>query len=104
MKVDDADSWGWSEVRYPESMLLSDDLGGFVCLEELDDVDVEYMGDERTGRTVTFKVRGQIQPNIFILLLCDFIHVMFCMETYPILIYARAVLFSIESKESQKEK
>ncbi|RUS18719.1 P-loop containing nucleoside triphosphate hydrolase protein [Endogone sp. FLAS-F59071] len=75
MRVDDADSWGWSEVRYPESMLLSDDLGGFVCLEELDDVDVEYIGDERTGRTVTFKV-GQLQLNlnIFILLLCDFIH------------------------------
>ncbi|KAJ2963969.1 hypothetical protein NQZ79_g1049 [Umbelopsis isabellina] len=45
----------WSEVEQSSSALLTDDAGGFVCLEELSDVDVEYEGDDSTGKIIKFK-------------------------------------------------
>jgi ATP-dependent RNA helicase DDX24/MAK5 len=48
------DDWGWTPVQ-TEGMLM-DDMDGFLCLEELDDVEVAYEGTEATGRTVIFKV------------------------------------------------
>jgi hypothetical protein len=47
----------WSEVEQSSSALLTDDAGGFVCLEELSDIDVEYEGDDSTGKIIKFKVR-----------------------------------------------
>ena len=51
------DDWGWTPVQ-TEGMLM-DDMDGFLCLEELDDVEVAYEGTEATGRTVIFKVNKQ---------------------------------------------
>ncbi|CAM0136998.1 ATP-dependent RNA helicase [Umbelopsis sp. WA50703] len=45
----------WSEVEQSSSALLTDDAGGFVCLEELSDIDVEYEGDDSTGKIIKFK-------------------------------------------------
>jgi hypothetical protein len=54
----------WSEVQNPSSLLLTDDAGGFVCLEELSDVDVEYEGDDATGKIIKFKVWYQQTTQI----------------------------------------
>jgi len=51
-KIDD---WGWTPVQ--TEGIIMDDMDGFLCLEELDDVEVAYEGTEATGRTVIFKVR-----------------------------------------------
>ncbi|KAG0347983.1 ATP-dependent RNA helicase [Podila minutissima] len=47
------DDWGWTPVS-TDGMIM-DDMDGFLCLEELDDVEVSYEGTEATGRTVVFK-------------------------------------------------
>ncbi|KAG0057160.1 ATP-dependent RNA helicase [Gryganskiella cystojenkinii] len=47
------DDWGWTPVQ--TDGILMDDMDGFLCLEELDDVEVAYEGTEETGRTVIFK-------------------------------------------------
>ncbi|KAG0198529.1 ATP-dependent RNA helicase [Mortierella sp. GBA30] len=47
------DDWGWTPVD-TEGMLM-DDMDGFLCLEELDGVDVAYEGTAETGMTVVFK-------------------------------------------------
>ncbi|KAG0323738.1 ATP-dependent RNA helicase [Dissophora globulifera] len=47
------DDWGWTPVG-TEGMIM-DDMEGFLCLEELDGVQVDYEGTEATGRTVVFK-------------------------------------------------
>ncbi|CAO3565128.1 unnamed protein product [Mortierella alpina] len=47
------DDWGWAPVD-TEGMLM-DDMDGFLCLEELDGVDVAYEGTAETGMTVVFK-------------------------------------------------
>ncbi|KAF8988857.1 ATP-dependent RNA helicase [Haplosporangium bisporale] len=47
------DDWGWTPVS-TDGMIM-DDMDGFLCLEELDDVDISYEGTEATGRTVVFK-------------------------------------------------
>ncbi|KAF9578012.1 ATP-dependent RNA helicase, partial [Lunasporangiospora selenospora] len=47
------DDWGWTPVS-TDGMHM-DDMEGFLCLEELDGVDVAYEGTEETGRTVVFK-------------------------------------------------
>src|SRR6266540_68708 len=36
----DLNSLEWSEVTCPDSVFMGDDLGGFLCLEEVDYVDV----------------------------------------------------------------
>ncbi|CAG8730074.1 12946_t:CDS:10, partial [Funneliformis caledonium] len=52
----DIHSLEWSEVACPESIFMGDDLGGFLCLEEIDYVDVEYENNEETqGKTIKFK-------------------------------------------------
>lgn len=48
------DDWGWAPVS-TDGMIM-DDMDGFLCLEELDDVEISYEGTEATGRTVVFKV------------------------------------------------
>ncbi|KAF9317947.1 ATP-dependent RNA helicase [Podila horticola] len=47
------DDWGWAPVS-TDGMIM-DDMDGFLCLEELDDVEISYEGTEATGRTVVFK-------------------------------------------------
>ncbi|KAF9910976.1 ATP-dependent RNA helicase [Lobosporangium transversale] len=47
------DDWGWTPVD-TEGMFM-DDTEGFLCLEELDGVEVDYQGTEETGRTIVFK-------------------------------------------------
>ncbi|KAF8975109.1 ATP-dependent RNA helicase [Entomortierella lignicola] len=47
------DDWGWTPVS-TEGMLM-DDMEGFLCLEELDGVHVDYEGTDETGKTVIFK-------------------------------------------------
>lgn len=50
-------SFEWSEVNYPNSIFMGDDLGGFLCLEEIDDIVVEYEDNKDTqGKTIKFKV------------------------------------------------
>ncbi|KAF9086368.1 ATP-dependent RNA helicase [Mortierella sp. AM989] len=49
-KIDD---WGWTPVSTDGMMM--DDLEGFLCLEELDGVHVDYEGTDETGKTVVFK-------------------------------------------------
>ena len=48
------DSWDWNEVA--DSSMITDDLGGFLCLEEIDDVHIEYDGDDQNGKVAKFKV------------------------------------------------
>ncbi|KAG0280842.1 ATP-dependent RNA helicase [Linnemannia exigua] len=47
------DDWGWTPVSTEGIMM--DDMDGFLCLEELDGVDVAYEGTEATGKTIVFK-------------------------------------------------
>ncbi|KAI7864976.1 P-loop containing nucleoside triphosphate hydrolase protein [Spinellus fusiger] len=49
------DTWDWSEITPGHSGLLTDDLGGFLCLEEIDDVEVYYEGDDATGKIAKFR-------------------------------------------------
>ncbi|KAG9296070.1 hypothetical protein G9A89_011922 [Geosiphon pyriformis] len=50
------DDFQWSEVHCPDGFLMGDDeIGGFLCLEECDGVDIEYEGTEKTGRVIKFK-------------------------------------------------
>ncbi|KAI7890155.1 P-loop containing nucleoside triphosphate hydrolase protein [Mucor mucedo] len=50
-KIDD---WDWTETTGVDSF-VSDDAGGFLCLEEISDVEVEYEGDDVTGKVAKFK-------------------------------------------------
>lgn len=52
-KIDD---WDWTETSGIDSF-VSDDAGGFLCLEEISDVEVEYEGDDATGKVAKFKVK-----------------------------------------------
>ncbi|KAF9352316.1 ATP-dependent RNA helicase [Mortierella sp. AD094] len=47
------DDWGWTPVS-TDGMLM-DDMEGFLCLEELDGVHVDYEGTDESGKTVVFK-------------------------------------------------
>ncbi|KAF9163473.1 ATP-dependent RNA helicase [Mortierella sp. AD011] len=47
------DDWGWAPVS-TDGMLM-EDMEGFLCLEELDGVHVDYEGTDETGKTVVFK-------------------------------------------------
>ncbi|SAM00293.1 hypothetical protein [Absidia glauca] len=49
------DSWDWNEVTAPSNMFMGDDSTGFLCLEEISDVEVDYEGDDRTGKVLKFK-------------------------------------------------
>lgn len=51
-KIDD---WDWTEATGTDAF-ISDDAGGFLCLEEISDVEVEYEGDEVSGKVAKFKV------------------------------------------------
>ncbi|CAO3636440.1 unnamed protein product [Mucor hiemalis] len=48
------DNWDWNEVNDADDF-VTDELGGFLCLEEISDVEVEYEGDETVGKVATFK-------------------------------------------------
>ncbi|KAI8645612.1 P-loop containing nucleoside triphosphate hydrolase protein [Parasitella parasitica] len=48
------DSWDWNEASGTD-IFMGDDAGGFLCLEEISDVEVEYEGDDVSGRVATFK-------------------------------------------------
>ncbi|KAI8978964.1 P-loop containing nucleoside triphosphate hydrolase protein [Pilobolus umbonatus] len=50
----DMDSWDWNEVAAPDTV-VGDDAGGFLCLEEISDVEVEYEGNDDVGKVVKFK-------------------------------------------------
>lgn len=45
----------WSQVSFPKDLILSDDLGGFLCLEEVEDVDVAYEEDGKGGKIMKFQ-------------------------------------------------
>ncbi|KAF9140008.1 ATP-dependent RNA helicase [Linnemannia schmuckeri] len=47
------DDWGWTPVSTEGIMM--DDMDGFLCLEELDGVEVAYEGSDATGKTIVFK-------------------------------------------------
>jgi ATP-dependent RNA helicase DDX24/MAK5 len=51
------DNWDWTESAGTSDAFLTDDVGGFLCLEEISDVEVEYEGDETTGKVAKFKVK-----------------------------------------------
>ncbi|KAJ8653378.1 hypothetical protein O0I10_010924 [Lichtheimia ornata] len=53
-ELGDIDSWDWNEVSTTTTPMAGD-LGGFLCLEEIDDVAVDYEGDDQTGRVAKFK-------------------------------------------------
>ncbi|ORY38038.1 P-loop containing nucleoside triphosphate hydrolase protein [Neocallimastix californiae] len=50
----DIDNWGWSEINYDKSLLGSEDVNGFLSLEEIKDVEVVYEGDDK-GKILRFK-------------------------------------------------
>ncbi|CAG8699020.1 6376_t:CDS:10, partial [Racocetra persica] len=59
----DVNDLDWSEVVCPESVFLGDeDLGGFLCLEEIDNVDVEYKETATKGSTIRFKKVASNKP------------------------------------------
>ncbi|KNE54889.1 hypothetical protein AMAG_00834 [Allomyces macrogynus ATCC 38327] len=65
LMLDEINGWGWKEVAIPEGALLTgaDDMGGFMCLEELSGVDVvtkEYAG--RAGKQIVFKKTKSFKP------------------------------------------
>lgn len=62
----DVDSWDWSEVKTPNAM-LTDDMAGFLCLEEIDDVHVEYEMDEKKGKVAKFKVSRERKRGILLI-------------------------------------
>ncbi|KAJ1643050.1 ATP-dependent RNA helicase, partial [Dispira simplex] len=49
------DNWDWREVSCPDNMVLGDDMGGFLCLEEIDGVDCIWEDNGDLGRTVRFE-------------------------------------------------
>jgi hypothetical protein len=53
------DSWDWNETGGTDTF-LTDDAGGFLCLEEISDVEIEYEGDDTTGKVAKFKVRFEL--------------------------------------------
>ncbi|KAJ3354206.1 ATP-dependent RNA helicase ddx24 [Allomyces javanicus] len=65
LTLDEINGWGWKEIAIPEGALLTgaDDMGGFMCLEELSGVDVvtkEYAG--RAGKQIVFKKSKSFKP------------------------------------------
>ncbi|KAI9482776.1 MAG: P-loop containing nucleoside triphosphate hydrolase protein [Benjaminiella poitrasii] len=50
----DIDSWDWNETAVNDTF-LTDELGGFLCLEEISDVEIDYEGDDTTGKVAKFK-------------------------------------------------
>ncbi|KAI7898310.1 P-loop containing nucleoside triphosphate hydrolase protein [Cokeromyces recurvatus] len=52
-ELGDIDSWDWNESV--NDTFVSDELGGFLCLEEISDVEIEYEGDDATGKVAKFK-------------------------------------------------
>lgn len=48
------DDWDWNEVDGADNF-VTDELGGFLCLEEISDVEVEYEGDDTVGKVAKFK-------------------------------------------------
>ncbi|KAI9594353.1 P-loop containing nucleoside triphosphate hydrolase protein [Syncephalis fuscata] len=49
----------WKQVTAPSGIIHGDDnLGGFLCLEEVDDVECLWEGDDNTGRVCRFKARS----------------------------------------------
>lgn len=51
------DQWDWTETKGTESF-IADEAGGFLCLEEISDVEIEYEGDDTTGKVAKFKVKS----------------------------------------------
>ncbi|KAJ1955886.1 ATP-dependent RNA helicase, partial [Dispira parvispora] len=49
------DDWDWCEVSCPDNMVLGDDAGGFLCLEEIDGVNCVWEDNGDLGRTVRFE-------------------------------------------------
>ncbi|KAL0075636.1 P-loop containing nucleoside triphosphate hydrolase protein [Phycomyces blakesleeanus] len=49
------DAWDWTEVSANTGGLMTDDAGGFLCLEEIDDVEVTYEGDDKSGKIAKFR-------------------------------------------------
>ncbi|CAO3586996.1 unnamed protein product [Absidia cylindrospora] len=49
------DDWDWNEVATPSNMFMGDDSTGFLCLEEISNVEVDYEGDDTIGKLVKFK-------------------------------------------------
>lgn len=49
----------WSEVKVPDSVFMGDkdELAGFLCLEEIDNIDIEREETSTKGNTIRFKVR-----------------------------------------------
>ncbi|KNE56538.1 hypothetical protein AMAG_02338 [Allomyces macrogynus ATCC 38327] len=65
LTLDEINGWGWKEIAIPDGALLTgaDDMGGFMCLEELSGVDVvtkEYAG--RAGKQIVFKKSKSFKP------------------------------------------
>jgi hypothetical protein len=48
------DDWGWTPIDTEGVMM--DDMEGFLGLEELDGVNIDFEGSEETGKTIVFKV------------------------------------------------
>ncbi|KAI8363577.1 P-loop containing nucleoside triphosphate hydrolase protein [Mortierella sp. GBAus27b] len=47
------DDWGWTPINTEGVMM--DDMEGFLGLEELDGVNIDFEGSEETGKTIVFK-------------------------------------------------
>ncbi|KAI8379899.1 P-loop containing nucleoside triphosphate hydrolase protein [Choanephora cucurbitarum] len=53
-ELGDIDSWDWNESAGAD-VFMGDDVGGFLCLEEISDVEVEYEGDDTVGKVAKFR-------------------------------------------------
>ncbi|CAG8458870.1 16842_t:CDS:10 [Cetraspora pellucida] len=60
----DVNDLDWSEVLCPDSVFLGgdEDLGGFLCLEEINNVDVEYEKTATKGCTIKFTKVASNKP------------------------------------------
>ncbi|ORX50228.1 P-loop containing nucleoside triphosphate hydrolase protein [Hesseltinella vesiculosa] len=47
------DSWDWNEIG--SQQFMGDESTGFLCLEEISDVEIDYEGDDATGKVAIFK-------------------------------------------------
>lgn len=68
----DFNSIPWAEVQPGEGFLMGDNQapGGFLCLEEIDGVDVEYETGEGAGKILKFKVGSRTQFRLPLIQQC----------------------------------
>ncbi|KAJ1976816.1 ATP-dependent RNA helicase [Dimargaris verticillata] len=62
----DFENWDWSQVHVGDNQAFGNDMGGFVCLEEIDGVDCTWEDTGMGGKIVKFRKvgRGSKKPTV----------------------------------------